>query len=97
MKYTGTSLSASCCIKHEDFSCYMCFISRPLIDRVIKVIQHRKGLYGFYYTLVTLTKEYEILLYHDDPLSNCALRLRIRNELYIHVYDFYYAFVTLTT
>ena len=35
---------------------YMCFISRrPLTYRVIKVIQYRKGLYDFYYMLVTLT------------------------------------------
>ncbi len=48
------------CIKHEDFSCYMCFISRrPLTYCVIKVIQYRKELYDFYYTLVTLTTVYK--------------------------------------
>ncbi len=45
----------------------MCFISRrPFTDRVIKVIQYQKGLYDFYYTLVTLTTgyKYRLLLMH---------------------------------
>ncbi len=36
--------------------------SRQLTDRIIKVIQHRKGLYDFYYTLVTLTTRYKMVL-----------------------------------
>ncbi len=59
MQYTGTS--ASChvyCIKHEDLSCYMCFISRrPRTYRVI--IINRKELYDFYYTAITLTTGYK--------------------------------------
>ena len=71
--YTGTSTRASYhvyCIKHEHFSCYnMCFISRrPLTNRVIKVIQYRKGLYEFYYTLVTLTTGYKEHYYTDKGL-----------------------------
>ncbi len=49
------------CIKHEDFSCYMCFISRrPRTYCVIKNI-NRKELYDFYYTAITLTTGYKLL------------------------------------
>ncbi len=45
-------------IKHKDFSCYMCFISRrTLTYRVIY-----KELYDFYYTLVGLTTGYNVLI-----------------------------------
>ncbi len=38
----------------------MCFISRrPLTDRVIKVMQHRNGLYEFYDRLVTVLEAFE--------------------------------------
>ncbi len=46
--------------KHEDFSCYMCFISRrPLTYRVIIKNINRKELYDFYYTAITLTTGYK--------------------------------------
>ncbi len=45
------------CIKHEDFSCYVFYITTT--DRVVKITQYWKGLYDFYYTLVTLTTGYK--------------------------------------
>ena len=44
----------------------MCFTMTPY-DRVIKIIQYRKGLYDFYYTLVTLPTGYN---YYKHSLYN---------------------------
>ncbi len=55
MKYTGISTRASChvyCIKHEEFSCYRCFISRRPLNYIPCNIT-RKELYDFIATLTT--------------------------------------------
>ncbi len=73
MKYTGTSTRASCHVYCEDFSCYVCFISRrPLTYRVI----NRKELYDFYYTAITLTTGYKAIyaMWHSCmPVSQLLL------------------------
>ncbi len=66
MKYTGTSTRASChvyCIKHEDFSCYnyVFYIRTPYLPCNNNNI-NRKELYDFYYTAITLTTGYNILI-----------------------------------
>ncbi len=70
MKYTGTSTRASChvyCIQHEDFSCYtyVFYITTTPYLPCNKNDITRKGLYDFYYVLVTLTTGYNYYLY--DP------------------------------
>ncbi len=84
-EHEGEAPRASChvyCIKHEDFSCYMCFISqRPLTYRVII---NQKELYDFYYTAITLTTGYKTvycMTNSQEFMNSCCLYSIVRESI----------------
>ncbi len=73
--HTGTR--ASChvyCIKHEDFSCYN-YVFYITTTPYLPCNKNRKELYDFYYTLVTLTTGYIVIILPWLYRIDCVVRL----------------------